>query len=60
MVNSVTVYKNSRFCRSLFLYYFPEEFMNADDFIAFHLNAVELLESHENNTLCYFEVIQPV
>ena len=34
--------------------------MNADDFIAFHLNAVELLESHENNTLCYFEVIQPV
>ena len=60
MVNSVTVYKNSRFCRLVFLYYFPEECMNTDDVMAFHLSAVELLESHENNTLCYFEVIQPV
>ena len=42
MVNSVTVYKNSRFCRLLFLYYFPEECMNADDVMAFHLSAVEL------------------
>ena len=60
MVNSVTVYKNSRFCRLLFLLYFPEECMNADNVMAFHLNAVELRECHENNIWCYFEVIQPV
>ena len=54
MVNSVTVYKNSRFCRLLFLLYFPEECMNADNVMAFHLNAVELRECHEKKHLVLF------